>query len=164
MEIPTGEFVIWVLVLAYGWHILEEFNYNWKDWAGQTFGFDTNWDHFYVVNSFVIVFGFSAGMIGWKLPDVSLMFPAFALTNAVFFHVLPLLFFRRFSPGLFTGTFLFIPISLWAYWSAYVDRVLTMHSILISLLGGVIIMASFPLLIKTRNYKVFDPMKNQISR
>ena len=107
MQIPTGEVAIWVLVLAYGGHVLEEFNYNWKDWAGQTFGFDTNWDHFYVVNSFVIVFGFSAGMIGWKLPDVSLMFPAFALTNAIFFHLLPA---HYFSP-LFAGAFhRYIPI------------------------------------------------------
>jgi hypothetical protein len=162
MKIPTGEFVFFVLVLAYGWHILEEFNYNWKDWAGQTFGFDTNWAHFYVVNSFVIIFGFSAGIIGWKLPDVSLMFPAFALTNAIFFHILPLIMSRRFSPGLFTGVVLFIPVSLWIYWSAYIDGVLTIQGTVISLIGGASIMASLPLLIKTRNLKLLDPLKNQV--
>jgi hypothetical protein len=48
-------------------------------------------------------------MIGWRLPEVSLTFPALALINSLFFHIGPPLVQRRFSPGTITAALLFLP-------------------------------------------------------
>lgn len=81
----THEYVMWVMVLAYCIHILEEFQYNWKDWAIKTLKLDVDWSDFYLTNAVVIVVGICSGMIGWKLAPISLIFPALAFINAIFF-------------------------------------------------------------------------------
>ncbi|MBV9453380.1 MAG: HXXEE domain-containing protein [Rubrobacter sp.] len=50
-----------------------------------------------------MVVGICTTMIGWKLPEVSLMFPALAMVNAVLFHIGPTLLQGRFSPGVITA-------------------------------------------------------------
>jgi len=96
-------------------------------------------------------------MIGWRLPEVSLTFPALTLINSLFFHIGPTLVQRRFSPGTIIAALLFLPVGIWAYYGVYLDRVLTIRAGVLSALGGVLLMA-YPIVllrIKGRlpNYK-----------
>lgn len=118
---------------------------------------DLTWSDFYVINAIVVVTGISTAMIGWRLPEASLMFPALALINSLFFHIGPTLVQRRFSPGTITAALLFLPVGIWAYYGVYLDGVLTIRAGVLSALGGVLLMA-YPIVllrIKGRlpNYK-----------
>ena len=95
--------LLWLATAAYGVHILEEYQLNWRDWARAVIGLPVERSDFYVVNALVIVFGVVAANLA-RWPGLALAFPALMLINATFFHVLP--FARtggRFSPGLATA-------------------------------------------------------------
>lgn len=49
--------LLWLATAAYGIHILEEYQLNWRDWARAVLGLPAEWDSFYVVNALVIVLG-----------------------------------------------------------------------------------------------------------
>ena len=92
--------LLWLATAAYGVHILEEYQLNWRYRARAVIGLPVEWSDFYVVNALVIVFGVVAATLA-RWPGLALAFPALMLINATFFHVLP--FARtggRFSPGL----------------------------------------------------------------
>ncbi|WP_247003208.1 HXXEE domain-containing protein [Halosolutus gelatinilyticus] len=135
------DYLLWVMVTAYALHIVEEYQYNWRAWATSTLHLDVDWRDFYLTNGCVIVLGISAAMIGWRAPWLSLTFPALALINAVFFHILPTIRTRVFSPGLVTAVLLFLPISGWVYYGAYRDGVATVSSVSLSVVGGALLMA-----------------------
>jgi hypothetical protein len=146
MEAGAHEFVLWLMLFAYALHILEERMLDWLGWARATFNFDLGWADFYTTNAIVVVAGICTAMVGWKLPEVSLMFPALALVNGVVFHIGPTLLQRRFSPGVITAVLLFLPIGSWSYYAAYVDRVLTLAVGAVSAVGGAVLMA-YPLVL-----------------
>ena len=81
---------------------------------------------------------------------MSLMYPALMLINGIFFHILPTLGQRRFSPGTITAVALFLPVALWTFYGAYKDGVLSGTTLAISLIGGGLLMASPILLLRTR--------------
>ena len=146
METAAHEFVLWLMLFVYALHILEERILDWLGWARSTFNFDLGWGDFYTTNAVVVVAGICTAMVGWRLPEVSLMFPALALVNAVLFHILPTLLQRRFSPGVITAVLLFLPIGIWSYYGAYLDRALTLVGGVASALGGAVLMA-YPLVL-----------------
>ncbi len=80
-------------------------------------------------------------MVGWRMPEASLAFPAVALVNGVFAHIGPTVIQRRFSPGTITAVGLFLPIGAWSYVGAYLDGVLTVRAAIVSLTAGVLLMA-----------------------
>ncbi|HUX36348.1 MAG TPA: HXXEE domain-containing protein [Rectinemataceae bacterium] len=135
------EYVLWLMVMVYGLHILEEFTLDWKSWSHEALGFNLEWSNFYVTNAIVIVLGFSSAMIGWKLPGVSLMFPAVAIVNAIFLHIVPTIKARRYSPGLFTAVIGFLPIGALCYSYDLRDNGNNYGDIAISLIGGALLMA-----------------------
>ena len=151
----TYEYLLWIAVTCYGMHILEEFNYNWKGWAQSALYLPVDWPAFYVTNAFAIVLGICCASVGWRLPEFSLMFPALMLINALFFHIAPTIIQRRFSPGVITACLLFLPVGTWIYWGALQDGVLTTRAIIVSLIGGAIIMAEPVLLLKSRDKRPF---------
>lgn len=144
METTPHEFVLWLMLFAYALHVMEEHALNWLGWANAKLALDLTWADFYVTNSVVVVAGISTAMIGWRLPEVSLAFPALALINAVFFHVGPTLIQRVFSPGVITAVFLFLPVGIWCYYGAYLDGALTWRAGIVSVVFGAILMA-YPL-------------------
>jgi hypothetical protein len=97
------EIWLWVATAAYGLHALEEFMLDWKTWANKVLKLPVDWPIFYVVNALVVVLGIIAAEIGWRLPALSLAFPALMLINAVFFHILPFVVKKKFSPGLISA-------------------------------------------------------------
>ncbi|HZD89606.1 MAG TPA: HXXEE domain-containing protein [Pseudolabrys sp.] len=108
--------LIWLALACYGLHILEEFTFDWRNWARNVLGLKVEWDHFYVTNALVIVLGVAAAELAATVPVLALAFPAVMLINATFFHVLPFVRARgRFSPGLITAVILFYPVGLACY-------------------------------------------------
>jgi hypothetical protein len=84
---PTD--LLWLATAAYGVHILEEYQLNWRDWARAVIGLPVEWSDFYVVNALVIVFGIVAANLAGHYVGLALAFPGLMLINATFFHVLP---------------------------------------------------------------------------
>ncbi len=105
--------MLWLCVGAYGIHALEEFMFDWRNWAQHVLHLPASWEDFYLTNFLVLVLGVVAVMIAPTWPAVALGFPGLMLINATFFHVVPFVATRgRFSPGLFTAIVLFFPVGI----------------------------------------------------
>ena len=89
-------------------------------------------------------------MIGWRLPEVSLMPVALTLVNALIFHIGITLVQRRFSPGTISATLVYLPVGVWTYWAAHADGVLSGPALLISSAGGALLMAYPIMLLRLR--------------
>jgi hypothetical protein len=106
-------YIFWVAMAAYSFHILEEYSYDWKSWAQKILKLDVDWNTFYVANAAVLFLGIACASVGWSHPTFSLIFPSLMIVNAVGFHIVPYVRSKRkFSPGMFTAIFLFLPISV----------------------------------------------------
>lgn len=103
--------MLWLCVGAYGVHVLEEFVFDWRNWARNVLHLPARWDDFYITNCLVVVVGVVAVKIAPEYPAIALGFPSLMLINATFMHVLPFILKRgRFSPGLITAVLLFWPL------------------------------------------------------
>lgn len=151
----THEYLLWIATAAYAVHAMEEHEYNWRDWARTVLHLPVDWPTFYVTNFAVVVLGACCAMVGWRLPEFSLVLPALMAINAVVFHILPTVVTRKFSPGLVTAVILFLPISWWAWTGAAADGVLTTRVLLCSLAGGALLMAYPIVLLRTKGQPVF---------
>lgn len=143
----THEYLLWVATLAYGIHMLEETIYNWHDWVRVVFKLDAEWSEFYMVNAVVVVLGATCAMVGWRSPTFSLLFPAFMVVNAVLFHIVPVIVTRIFSPGVFTAVLIFLPLTGYIYYTAHLDGVLTTSALVLSSVGGLVLML-FPIVLQ----------------
>ncbi len=144
-------FLLWLALAAYSVHVLEEATLNWKSWAVNSLQLkNVEWAIFDIANMAVMFIAISAAMVGWQLPAYALIIPALMLINGIFFHILPTIFQRIFSPGVITATLLFLPVSTWIYYGAYLDGVLTWSVAVTSLLLGGVLMASPILFLKLR--------------
>lgn len=66
-----------------------------------------------MTNALVVVLGVIQAELAPTLAIAPLTFAALMLINAIFFHVLPMILGRgRFSPGVVTGTILFLPVGI----------------------------------------------------
>jgi hypothetical protein len=146
---------LWIALAAYAIHILEEFMFDWKNWANKVLGLPVTWPDFYVTNAVVVVLGIVAAQVGWRLPAISLAFPALMLINAVFFHIAPFVVTRKFSPGLVTAVLLFLPLGGWLFYGAWVDGVLTTMSALGAVVLGAVLMASPIVMLKLKTRPFF---------
>jgi hypothetical protein len=107
------QILLWLCVAAYGVHVLEEFVFDWRNWAQNVLHLPARWDDFYITNCLVVVVGIVAVEIAPEYPAVALGFPGLMLINATFMHVFPFILKRgRFSPGLLTAVFLFWPLGV----------------------------------------------------
>ena len=149
------EIWLWVATAAYGLHALEEFMLDWKTWANKVLKLPVDWPIFYVVNTLVVVLGIVAAAIGWRLPAVSLAFPALMLINAIFFHILPFIIMKKFSPGLISAVVLFLPIGTWLFYGANRDGVLTTTTAIIAVALGAGLMAYPIILLKLKDKPFF---------
>jgi hypothetical protein len=137
------EYILWVMIVAYAMHIVEEHNLDWRGWVKRHANFDVSLADFYVVNAALVVGMIATAMIGWRLPELSLALAALMFINGLFFHLGASLVKRQYSPGALTALILFLPVSAWAYYGAYLDGVLTTSVALWSIVLGALIMA-FP--------------------
>jgi Protein of unknown function with HXXEE motif len=150
------DFVLWIATAAYGLHILEEHELNWKAWARSVLHLPVEWNSFYLVNALVMALGGICAMVGWRQPEFSLSFPAIMLVNATIFHVLPVIRTRVFSPGVITAVVLFYPLAGWSYYGAWEDGVLTPWVAIASGVLGALLMACPVVLLKVKGAKMFQ--------
>lgn len=137
------EYLLWICLFAYACHIVEETILDWKSWAEATLGFkNLQWSDFFVTNAAVIAGGISMAMVGWRLPAFALAFPALQIINGIFFHIVPTIKFKRFSPGFITSCILFLPIGIWTFFGAWQDGVLFFSTLILSFVFGALLMAT----------------------
>ena len=147
------QFILWVAMLCYAAHMLEEYFYNWKDWVFKTLGLNASWTDFYLVNTFVLFMGVACASVGWNCMWVSLIFPGFMLINAVIFHIIPVIRYRKFSPGIITAVLLFLPVITFSYYYAWQNGATT-QDVLISIVAGAILMF-YPIILQVTKSKAF---------
>ena len=138
----THEYILWFVLFGYATHVLEERILLWLPWAQKTFHLPLSWDDFYVANAVVMFAALSAAMVGWKCVSFGLIIAALMLINGIFFHILPTLVKKQFSPGVITAIFLFLPIGFSSFYGAYLDGVLTWMNAVFSFIFGWLLMAS----------------------
>lgn len=143
----------WALTAAYSAHILEEYILDWRTWAEKASGIKMEWSDFFIANFAVIVLGICCSSVGFTCPVFAYLFVGLGTVNAIFAHIGTTIVKRKFSPGLITSLFLFIPLSVWAYVIAEQKGILTVSFTLISLVGGFIIM-SFPIVLQLIKRKI----------
>lgn len=147
--------IFWVALAAYAIHILEEFFYDWRSWAQRTLKIPVDWTGFYLTNSAVLFLGIACAGIGWSNPLLSLAYPGLMLINGVFFHILPVVLTKRFSPGLITACLLFLPVCFLAFRQALAMNVSV--GIILQAIGvGALLMAYPILLLRTKDLPFFD--------
>src|ERR1700722_10336301 len=131
--------MLWLCVAAYGFHVVEEFIFDWRNWARQVLHLPARWEDFYVTNCLVIVLGIVAVEIAPEFPAIALGFPGLMLINGTFMHVFPfILKGGRFSPGLITSILLFWPIGTCTMLAANPDA----RTVIIGLFVGAAMLAT----------------------
>lgn len=151
----SHEYRLWIALAAYSIHMLEEYELNWRDWARSVLRLPVEWGAFYVTNAVVVVLGVTFAAVGWREPWFALGLPALMLINATFFHVLPTIVTRVYSPGLATAVVLFYPVACWAYYGAWMDGVLTTPTAILSGTFGALLMATPIVLLRVKDRKMF---------
>ncbi|MDP7009011.1 MAG: HXXEE domain-containing protein [Phycisphaerales bacterium] len=142
------EWVLWVSVWCYGLHIIEEYFFNWKEWAKKIIGLQSSWQDFFLLNSCAMAMTIACAAIGWHCPLLALSMTAVWGVNAIFFHIGPTIVTRVWSPGTFTATILYLPCVALVYWGAHRDDVLTPVALWGSTLLGCILMFGLVLSVK----------------
>lgn len=147
--------IFWVALAAYALHMLEEFFYDWRNWAQRTLKLPVDWTGFYLTNTALLFLGVACASIGWDDPLLALAYPGLMLINGVFFHVLPTVVTKRFSPGLLTACGLFFPTCYFAFKEA-LTRQVEIGTIGAAIGLGTLIMAFPVVLLKTKDLPFFD--------
>jgi hypothetical protein len=154
MKIMNNQEIFWIAMAAYAIHMMEEFFYDWKNWANNTLHLPVEWSGFYVTNTAVLFLGIACSSVAWNAAWFALSFPALMLINALFFHVLPVIRTKKFSPGLMTAILLFFPIGFYAFHLAVRNNV-PASELMLSFLIGALLMAFPIVLLKTKNLSFF---------
>jgi glycopeptide antibiotics resistance protein len=146
----------WLALAAYGFHIMEEFTFDWRNWARAAIGLPVEWSDFYVTNAIVIALLIVQAELAATLPWTTLIAASEMLINAVFFHVLQVIRLKgRFSPGTITAVVLFIPLGIAVWKRAYEDGSLDTATVLIGAIGGAVVMAYPIVMLNVRDKPYF---------
>jgi hypothetical protein len=147
--------IIWMSLIAYSLHILEEYTYNWKDWAVKVLKLPVDWTNFYMTNAIFLFLGVGCGAVGFDAPWLTLAFPAGLCINAVFFHVMPSLVTKVYSPGTFSAVVFYFPLTYFTYKIAG-NAGVSAKDITFSWIIGALFMAWPIVLLKTKNLPFFN--------
>ncbi|HEV2154372.1 HXXEE domain-containing protein [Bradyrhizobium sp.] len=146
----------WLSMAAYALHIMEEYTFDWRNWARAIIKLPVEWSDFYVTNAIVIALGIAQAELAPALPFAPLAFASLMLINAVFFHILPVLRTRgRFSPGLVSAVLLFFPAGLAVWWRAGQDAALTWTIASSAVAAGALLMAYPIIMLNLRGLPYF---------
>lgn len=153
MPMTPLQTMIWLCLAAYSIHVLEEFVFDWQNWAHSVLHLPAQWTDFYITNAVVIIVGIVAAEIAPTWPAIALGFPSLMLINAACFHVAPVIWTRgRFSPGLITALVLFFPLAIVTIRVAKAEPAV----LAIAFSVGVLLMATPILFLKLKNKPYFD--------
>ncbi|MGV3490969.1 MAG: HXXEE domain-containing protein [Devosia sp.] len=155
----TLETAAWLAMAAYSLHIMEEFMFNWRDWARNVIKLPVDWSDFYITNSVVVAVGIAQAMLAPTLPIVALSFTGLMVINGIFFHIVPVIRTKgRYSPGVATAILLFAP-SIWASWSAALAAGIDVWTIVLGVVFGAVLMAYPIVMLKLKSHPYFDQSK-----
>lgn len=129
----------WLAVAAYALHVVEEHILGWFDWARKTMNISLGWEQYVITEVAILILGVTAAMLsGDKAlgPTLVVAFTTLLLINVVFFHILPMLANGgRFSPGVISGIFLFLPLA----WHVYKAQTLTQNDLIWAVVLGILL-------------------------
>ena len=146
----------WPAMAAYAIHILEEYTFDWRNWARAVLKLPVEWNDFYVTNAIVIALGIAQAMLAPTLPWVPLTFASLMLINAIFFHILPVVRFHgRFSPGAVSAVVLFLPLGILIWKTAADSGVLDLRTAIVAIVAGALQMASPVVMLQLRSRPYF---------
>ena len=146
----------WLATAAYALHVMEEYSFNWRDWARGTLGLPVEWNDFYLTNAVVIVLGIVSAELAPALSVAPLAYASLMLINALIFHIWQVIRAKgRFSPGLVTAVVLFLPIGVAEFFEASSEGVLTAAVAVGAVLTGAVIMAYPIVMLKTKSLPYF---------
>lgn len=145
----------WLAMAAYAIHIMEEYTFDWRNWARAVIKLPVEWSDFYVTNAVVVALGIAQAMLAPTLPLAPLIYASLMLINAIFFHILPVIRAKgRFSPGVVAAVVLFLPAAIAIWWRAGADGMLDAGTVILAIVGGALLMA-YPVVmlnLKSRPY------------
>lgn len=146
----------WLAMSAYSLHIMEEFMFDWRNWAREVIKLPVEWPDFYITNSVVVAVGIAQAMLAPTMPLIPLAFTGLMLINAVFFHFLPIVRAKgRFSPGAITAAVLFIPSIIFTWSTALQTGVADWGTIALGVLLGAVLMAYPVVMLKLKGLPYF---------
>ncbi len=149
----------WLAMGAYSLHIMEEFSFDWRNWAREVIKLPVEWPDFFVTNSIVVALGIAQAMLAATLPLASLTFTGLMLINALFFHFLPIIREKgRFSPGAVTALVLFMP-SVATSWSVALASGIDLWTIIAGVLLGALLMAYPVVMLRLRGRPYFQQVR-----
>lgn len=99
----------------------------------------------------MLVLGAVQAQVAPALPAVPLVFASLMLINAVFFHILPTIVTRVYSPGTATAVLLFLPLGLEAFRKATATGSAGLGTCLAALAGGTLLMPFPVVMLKIRH-------------
>ncbi|NVO14209.1 MAG: HXXEE domain-containing protein [Rhodoplanes sp.] len=150
----------WLAMAAYAMHILEEYMFDWRNWARAVIGLPVEWSDFFITNAVVVALGIAQAMLAPTLPLAPLIYAALMIINAIFFHVLPFVTMRgRFSPGLATAVVLFLPLGVAMFRAAAAQGDLDLLTFIGAVAGGALLMASPVVMLKLKGRPYFDQQR-----
>jgi Protein of unknown function with HXXEE motif len=139
--VTTTERGLWLLVGACAVHVVEEYVLDWRGWAQGVSGVQLTWTRFWFVNAGFLCLSCVAATVGFRRPAIGLALPSLTLINGLFFHIGPTIALGQVSPGVFSSTLLYVPISIWLFWRIYKGGRLTLGVALKAVALGAAIMA-----------------------
>lgn len=138
----TLQTLAWLSMAAYAIHIMEEYSFDWRNWARAVIKLPVEWSDFYVTNAVVVALGIAQAQLAPAWPLAPLIFASLMLINAVFFHMLPMVRTGgRFSPGVVTAIVLFLPAGIAVWRRAANDGLLDTTTVVLAIAGGAALMA-----------------------
>jgi Protein of unknown function with HXXEE motif len=161
MDLTT---LAWLALAAYAAHILEEYTFDWRNWARAVMKLPVEWRDFYITNAVVITLGVVQANVARALPLIPLAYAALMIINAIFFHIWPCLRMRgRFSPGLATAVVLFFPTAIAMWRRAATDGVLDAGTAILAIALGALVMAYPVVMLNLRSRPYFRQDRSSIS-
>jgi hypothetical protein len=145
----------WLAVAAYALHIVEEHILGWFDWARKTMNISLGWEQYVITEVAILILGLTAAMLsGTPIgPTLVVAFTTLLFINVIFFHLLPMLTNGgRFSPGVISGLFLFLPLA----WTVYKTQNLSQNDLVWAVVLGILLILWPMLLLKLRNVAWFS--------
>lgn len=145
----------WLAVAAYALHIVEEHILDWFGWARKTMNISLSWEQYVITEVAILILGLTAAMLsGTPMgPTLVVAFTTLLLINVIFFHLLPMLANGgRFSPGVISGIFLFLPLA----WQVYKTQTLSQNDLVWAVVLGIVLILWPMVLLKLRSVPYFS--------
>ena len=146
----------WLAMASYSIHIIEEYTFNWRNWARAVIAFPLNGTIFTSPTRSSSRSGSRKRCWRRHCRGRRSIFASLMLINAVMFHIFPVVRFKgRFSPGVVTAVVLFFPLGIAMWRRAAGDGSVDPAAIIIGVGGGALLMAAPIVMLNLRSKPYF---------